>query len=576
MKKILAVIMVIMLLLISYSMGCTDDDDEEKDDTTKNLETGAFVLLVSDAPADIADFDSLMVTFSHARVFTTANNDSGEGFSEIPLNGSQADLTLLVGPDALPIINTSLEVGNYSKIELFAESVHGVLLDGTNASVKIPSEKLKITKSFEVKANETTNFVFDINVVKKGQGDEYNLLPVISESGVIGKDLKGDQVKVVTKEEKEKEREEREKEKEEKEKENEKEDNDKNETRGNFELLISDAPANISDFSSLIVTFSQARVFPEGNNSTEENFSQIPLNGTQVDLTLLVGPNATSIANISLAAGNYTKIELHVTNATGVVNGSNVSVKVPSNKLQITMPFEVKANETLKFVFDINVVKKGHKDDYNLLPVISESGVVGKDIPEDQLKLVPKKDKENEDEEEKEEEEENEEEENEDNNGTRGDFELLISDAPANISDFSSLLVTFSYARIFAQGENGSEGNYTILQLNETSVNLTLLVGPNATSIANISLAVGNYSKIELYVANVTGIVNGTIVDVKVPSNKLQITMPFQVKANETIKFVFDINVVKKGQKDEYNLLPVISESGVVGKDLNEEDVEEI
>jgi len=390
MKKLLTAILVIMLLLISFSMGCTDDD-EEKDDTTKNMETGSFALLVSDAPADIADFDSVVVTFSHARLFKTGNNDSGEAFKELPLNGSQADLTLLVGADALPILNTSLEVGNYSKIELFAESVEAILLDGSNASVKIPSGKLKITKSFEVKANEETKFVFDINVVKKGHGDEYNLMPVISESGVIGKDLKGDEVNEVTKEEKEKEREEKEKEKEEKEKEKEdeeKEGEDDNEIRGTFELLISDAPANISDFSSLIVTFSQARIFTQGENGTEGNFTLLPLNDTSVNLTLLVGPNATSIANISLEVGNYSKIELYIANVTGIVNGTIVDVKVPSNKLQITMPFEVKVNETVKFVFDINVVKKGQKDEYNLLPVISESGVVGKDLEEDEVEEI--------------------------------------------------------------------------------------------------------------------------------------------------------------------------------------------
>ena len=335
---------------------------------------GSFKLLISDAPADIADFDSLVVIFSHARIFPTGDNESGKEHFELALNGSQADLTQLVGETALPILNTTLEVGNYSKIELHAEDVEGVLVSGDIANVKIPSEKLQITKSFEVKANETTRFVFDINVVKKGHGNEYNLQPVISESGVIGKHLKENEVKEVSKEEMEKK----------KEKEKEKDEG----TRGNFELLISDAPANISDFDSLTVTFSQARIFTQDDNGSESNFTMFPLNGTEVDLTLLIGPNATSILNTSLEVGNYSKIELYVANVTGTVDGERVNVTVPSDKLQITIPFQVKANENTKFVFDINVVKKGHKDDYNLLPVISESGVVGEDLSEEEVEEV--------------------------------------------------------------------------------------------------------------------------------------------------------------------------------------------
>ena len=55
-------------------------------------------------------------------------------------------------------------------------------------------------------------------------------------------------------------------------------------------------------------------------------------------------------------------------------------VTVPSDKLQIVKPFEIEPNKTTKFVFDINVVRKGHSNEYNLLPVISDSGVVGEDI----------------------------------------------------------------------------------------------------------------------------------------------------------------------------------------------------
>lgn len=150
---------------------------------------GIFQLLISDAPADIGDFRSLVVTFSHARIFKVEANDSETGFEIRDLNYSQANLTELVGEKALPILNTSLEAGKYSKIELHIEEIKAVLISNETAAVIIPSEKLQIVKPFEITSNETTKFVFDINVVRKGQSYEYNLLPVIAKSGVVGEDV---------------------------------------------------------------------------------------------------------------------------------------------------------------------------------------------------------------------------------------------------------------------------------------------------------------------------------------------------------------------------------------------------
>lgn len=150
--------------------------------------------------------------------------------------------------------------------------------------------------------------------------------------------------------------------------------------QGDFELLVSDAPADIGNFDSLDVTFSEARVFEStGENESEGSFQEFDLNGTTVDLTTVVGDRAIPISRTSLAEGNYSKVELHVSAVEGVVAGEPVDVKVPSEKLQITKTFEVRANETTKFVFDINVVRKG-AGGYNLLPVIAKSGVVGKDV----------------------------------------------------------------------------------------------------------------------------------------------------------------------------------------------------
>ncbi len=149
-------------------------------------------------------------------------------------------------------------------------------------------------------------------------------------------------------------------------------------------------------------------------------------------------------------------------------------------------------------------------------------------------------------------------------------FKLFVSDAPADIGDFESLTVSFSKARIFEPGEGGFEE----VELSGVSIDLTQLVNENITEIASLYLEPGKYTKIELHVNGTVGIVDGEMVLVNVPSNKLHIIKPFDV--GNVTEFVFDINVVRKGNKREYNLLPVVGKSGVIGKDIKEKEVNRV
>lgn len=155
---------------------------------------------------------------------------------------------------------------------------------------------------------------------------------------------------------------------------------------------------------------------------------------------------------------------------------------------------------------------------------------------------------------------------------SQGDFELLVSDAPAAIDDFEYLNTTFSTARVFVQ--NGSNSTFEEIDIQDRTVDLTTVKGAKAESLVNTTLEPGNYSKIELEVSNIEASVNGSDTDVKLPSEKLQITKPFTVSENTTTSFVFDIQVVLRGNDSNnqgYILKPVISESGVAGKDVEVE-----
>lgn len=233
--------------------GCTTADpatDEQDDDATGGEDSAdptenaaatetTFRLLISDKPADIDDFDRLDVSFDQARVFEVENgadeDDDGQtaptetqtpaedaetddpeseepsagetegdeeveqrrGFSVLDLDDVTVDLTHVVGDSAMPVFEGDLSEGTYEKIELHVSAVEGIV-DGDHAEVKVPSGKLQITHPFEITAGDSVDFVFDINVVQRGQGNRYNLTPVISESGIAGEGVEVNEVDAAT------------------------------------------------------------------------------------------------------------------------------------------------------------------------------------------------------------------------------------------------------------------------------------------------------------------------------------------------------------------------------------------
>ncbi len=140
---------------------------------------------------------------------------------------------------------------------------------------------------------------------------------------------------------------------------------------GNLRLMVSDEPNDIGDFTSLSVTVSKIGVLSDAS----DNWTEITLNpAVTFDLTKLKGDNATQVWNGGLASGNYTKVFVYVDNITGVLDGDNVTVKLPGDKLQISKPFTVAADHTVSFVFDITVIKAGNSGKYILKPQIGASG----------------------------------------------------------------------------------------------------------------------------------------------------------------------------------------------------------
>jgi len=111
-----------------------------------------------------------------------------------------------------------------------------------------------------------------------------------------------------------------------------------------------------------------------------------------------------------------------------------------------------------------------------------------------------------------------------------------------------------------SESESGGWQNY---EVDNATVDLTQYQGANATRIADFGVPNATYDKVFVHVEEVNGtLADGTQVNVKLPSEKLQIKNEFTVGNNESVDFVFDITVFQTGNKDRYILKPVVSESG--------------
>jgi len=137
--------------------------------------------------------------------------------------------------------------------------------------------------------------------------------------------------------------------------------------QGTLAVQVTDGPANIDDFTSLNITVSSIDIQGDGGSH-----SYTPAHPT-FDLTKLTSGNTTTLFKDSVASGNYSRLELHITSAVGQLKaGGQVDVKAPSGTLFVEQRFTVGGGATTTFTFDIHVVKKG-SGDYGLQPNVSGS-----------------------------------------------------------------------------------------------------------------------------------------------------------------------------------------------------------
>lgn len=169
--------------------------------------TGTLATQVKDAPGDISDFESCVVTIEGFWLKNSSDDgddgDDGEDSTQTTDedgveeqneedvdqsdgreyhaydDAQEADLVQLQDGNTQLVDETELEVGTYAFLQLDVSGVDATLADGSDADVGTPgSAPLQFKEQFEVRENQRTTFTADFTPVKRGQTGKYLLQPV--------------------------------------------------------------------------------------------------------------------------------------------------------------------------------------------------------------------------------------------------------------------------------------------------------------------------------------------------------------------------------------------------------------
>jgi hypothetical protein len=137
-------------------------------------------------------------------------------------------------------------------------------------------------------------------------------------------------------------------------------------TLGTLMVSIKDAPVELS---KLEVTIDSIEVQSEKGGWTKLPF----VDGTQTtrfDL-LALQDISKDLSTTQLPVGNYLKIRLHVKDATATfTDGSIADLKVPSDKIDIIVHFQINEAATTKVLIDMTADSAAISNSHNLKPVL--------------------------------------------------------------------------------------------------------------------------------------------------------------------------------------------------------------
>ncbi len=151
---------------------------------------GYFVFLISDDVNAIGDFESVDISISKIGLLLSGS----EGWLEFEPELTDVDLTLVQGDKTQEVWRGNVPEGEYTKVFIQVAGVRGILKEtGEEVDIKLPSQKLQMSKRFQVGADELTSFTYDLTVVAAGSpqsGIKYILKPQVDQSGADHKPSK--------------------------------------------------------------------------------------------------------------------------------------------------------------------------------------------------------------------------------------------------------------------------------------------------------------------------------------------------------------------------------------------------
>ena len=145
---------------------------------------GNFVFLISDDVNAIGDFESVKISISGVSLLKSGDSDQ---LIEFKPEQGEVDLTLVQGDKTQEIWRGNVPEGEYKNVSIKVADVHGILKEtGEEVEIKLPSNKLHISKRFQVSTDKITTFTYDLTVVAAGSpqsGIKYILKPQVDQSG---------------------------------------------------------------------------------------------------------------------------------------------------------------------------------------------------------------------------------------------------------------------------------------------------------------------------------------------------------------------------------------------------------
>ena len=391
MKKSIFVSVILLMLLIS---GCTQPPANDETGNGLVIITeptyGTLNLSITDAP--IEGLKVLNITISEIEV----HNADGEWilFSE---EEQTFDLMQLNGVSEL-LGEETLETGSYTQIRLDVVSADLELEDSTTAEVIVPSDKIKIVRSFTITEDTETELIIDFKPESvKATNDTYKMTPVLK---IMNAQEFREHVEEIEAEETVEEEPEEQEGTEETGDEGTDEPVEAQGATGNLAIYLKDAPTD--EIETLNITFSKLEAHKTGGkwftiSEEEQTFDLLQLQ----DVSALFGEN-------TVEAGHYTMLRLEIVKATLTLKAievpdtntpdnnsvdpepaepEEIEVTIPSNTLRFNHQFYIGDGETteilIDFLIDKSMTKTG-KGDWKLRPTVKIITLTEPEVPDEE------------------------------------------------------------------------------------------------------------------------------------------------------------------------------------------------